>query len=264
MERLLARLERWFGRFAIPHLMAYVAVGTAILWLLSSSRPEALQRLTLDLDAVRRGQVWRLVTFALVPPATSPFGVFMDLYFMWWVGSSLEQHWGAFKLNVYYFIGMLGAIGAAAVTGHASNFWLNSASLMLAFATLFPDEQIMLYFVLPIRVKWLGWLGAAFIAYMLATGGMGTKVSIAACLAGYVLFFAGHWWDAWKSRNVVVRQRARRAELEPVAAGRAARVARTCAICGKSEDDGADIRVCSCEKCGGKPRTLCLEHARNH
>jgi membrane associated rhomboid family serine protease len=261
MERLLARLERVFGKFAIPNLMLYVAVGTGILWLLSSSRPEALDRLTLDLYAVRRGEVWRLVTFVLVPLDTSPVGILMDLYFMWWVGSSLEQHWGAFKLNAYYFVGMLGAIGAAAVTGHASNFWLNNASMMLAFATLFPDEQILLYFVLPVRVKWLGWVGAAFIAYMLAVGSIGTKLSIGACLAGYVLFFTGHWWDAWKSRSTIVRQKARRAEFESVAAERGGR---TCAICGKSESDGADIRVCSCAKCGGKPRTLCLEHARNH
>jgi membrane associated rhomboid family serine protease len=261
MERLLARLDRWFGRFALPHLMAYIAGGTGILWVLSNTRPEALQRLTLDFYAVEHGEFWRLFTFVLVPPATSAFGVMMDLYFMWWVGSSLEQHWGAFKLNLYYFVGMLGAIGAAAVTGHASNFWLNTASMMLAFATLFPDEQIMLYFVLPVRVKWLGWAGAAFIAYMLATGAMGTRVAIVACLAGYVLFFTGHWVDAWKSRSVIVRQKVRRSELEPGPSGRAVR---TCAICGKSEDDGADIRVCSCEKCGGKPRTLCLEHARNH
>lgn len=261
MDRLLARLERRLGRYAIPNLMAYIVGGMAILWVLSMSRPEALERLELDLWAVRRGQVWRLFTFVLIPPRSSPFWLMVNLYFMWWVGSSLERHWGAFKFNVYYFAGVLGAIVAALCTGAASNFWLNDASLLLAFATLFPDVEILVFFVLPVKVKWIGLLSAAPMALAFAMGGWVTKASILASLTGYVAFFAGHWLDAWRGREVRVRQRARRADLEasvPVFGHRA------CAICGAREADGADIRVCSCEKCGGKPRALCLEHARSH
>lgn len=261
MERLLARLDRRLGRYAIPNLMAYIVGGMAILWVLSMSRPEALERLELDLYAVRRGEVWRLLTFVLIPPRSSPFWLMVNLYFMWWVGSSLEQHWGAFKFNVYYFANVAGAIVAALLTGGASNFWLNDVALLLAFATLFPDVEILVFFVLPVKVKWLGLLSAAPMAYAFLVNGWETRASVLASLVGYVLFFAGHWRDAWRSRGVQVRQKARRAELDASAPvfGR-----RECAICGAREADGVDIRVCSCEKCGGKPRPLCLEHARNH
>jgi len=261
MERLLARLERRFGRYAIPNLIVFVIAGMAVVWALSREHPETQVRLMLDWSAVRRGQVWRLVTFLFVPLGSSTFSLFLNLYFMWWVGSSLEQHWGAFKFNVYYFAGVLGAIAAAAVTGVATNVWLNDASLLLAFATLFPDVQILLFFVFPIRVKWLGILSALPMGFFFLTGGWDTRASILASLAGYVLFFSRHWLDAWKQRGVVVRQKARRRELESDAPVLGQRV---CAICGAREADGTDIRVCSCEKCGGRPRALCLAHSRSH
>jgi hypothetical protein len=260
MDRLLARLERRIGRYAIPNLILYVVGGMAVVWVLSLSRPEGVERLVLDMDAVRRGQVWRLVTFLLIPPRSSPIWVLVNLYFTWWVGSSLEQHWGAFKFNVYYFIGALGTIAAALIAGPTSNTWLHS-SLFLAFATTFPDVSILLFFILPIRVKWLGLIAALGIAFAFTVGTWGTRASIVAALVNYVLFFGGHWRQFWRQRNVVVRQKARRESLRsdvPVFGQR------VCAICGAREADGTDIRVCSCDKCGGKPRALCLEHARNH
>lgn len=260
MERLLARLERRFGRYAIPNLIIFVVGGMAMVWALSLQHPETQVRLMLDWRAVRRGEAWRLFTFLFVPRGSSTF-LFLNLYFMWWVGSSLEQHWGAFKFNVYYFTGVLGAIAAAAVTGQANNVWLNDLSLLLAFATLFPDVEILLFFVLPIRVKWLGILSALPAAFYFLTEGWGTRASILASLAGYLLFFSGHWWDASRRRGVVVRQKARLNEFESTAPVFGNRV---CAICGAREADGTDIRVCSCEKCGEKPRALCLPHSRSH
>jgi membrane associated rhomboid family serine protease len=258
MDRLLARLERKIGRYAIPNLILYVVGGMAVVWVLSLSRP--IDRLMLDMDAVRRGEVWRLVTFLFIPPRSSALWVLVNLYFTWWVGSSLEQHWGSFKFNVYYFIGAIGTIAAAVVAGAASNTWLDS-SLFLAFATIFPDVSILLFFVVPVRVKWLGILAAIGVAIAFALGSWATRASIAAALFNYVLFFGGHWRDVWRHRTVAVRQKSRREHMKSTAPvfGQ-----RTCAICGASEADGTDIRVCSCDKCGGQPRALCLEHARSH
>jgi hypothetical protein len=261
MERILARLERRFGRYAIPNLIVYIVGGMAIVWALKFVRPEIEERLLLDMAAVRRGEVWRLVMFLFIPPRSSDFWILINLYFTWWVGSSLNEHWGAFKFNAYYFLGALGTILAAVLTGPTTNVWLD-ASMFLAFATLFPDVSILLFFVLPIRVKWLGLIAAAGIAISAATGGWGVRTSIAAALVNYVLFFGEHWWDVWKRRNVVVRQKARREEHR--SSGPPVFGQRACAICGAREADGADIRVCSCDKCGGTARTLCLEHARNH
>ncbi len=265
MDRLLARLDRSLGRYAIPHLMTYIVAGMGILWVLSHSRPEALDRLELDLWAVKHGEVWRLFTFVLIPPRSSPIWLLVNLYFMWWVGSSLEQHWGAFKFNAYYFANVAGALVAAFITGAASNFWLNDAALLFAFATLFPDVEILAFFIIPVKVKWIGLLSALPMAYAFFVGEWVTRASILASLVGYVVFFAGHWRDAWHGRQVKVRQKARRVELDSSATVSGfAFGQRSCAICGAREADGADIRVCSCEKCGGTQRTLCLAHARSH
>ncbi len=261
MDRLLARLERRFGRFAIPNLILYVVGGMAIVWMLSLVRPEIVERLVLDMAAVRRGEVWRLVTFLFIPPAASSWWILIALYFTWWVGSSLEQHWGSFRFNAYYLLGALGTVLAAVLTGPQSNTYLDS-SLFFAFATLFPDVTILLFFVLPVKVKWLGIASAVLVAYSAVMGDWSTRAAIAASLVNYGVFFGGHWAQWWKMRNIAVRQKARRATLkssEGTVFGQ-----RVCAICGAREADGADIRVCSCEKCGGQPRTLCLEHARNH
>jgi rhomboid family protein len=254
MDRLLARLERRIGRYAIPNLILYVVGGMAVIWLLSRSRPEAVGRLILDMSAVRRGEVWRLLTFLFIPPRSQTLWVMLNLYFTWWVGSSLERHWGSFKFNAYYFIGAIGTIFAALIAGPTSNTWLHS-SLFLAFATTFPDVTILLFFILPIRVKWLGILAAVLIAVELARGDWAERASIVAALLNYLLFFAEHW----RKPSVAVRQKARQEQFRPPTFGQ-----RVCAICGVREADGVDIRVCSCEKCGGQPRALCLDHARNH
>ncbi|HEY8042358.1 MAG TPA: rhomboid family intramembrane serine protease [Polyangiaceae bacterium] len=260
MDRLLARLERKIGRFAIPNLILYVVGGMALVWVLSFARPEIVERLVLDMDAVRRGEVWRLVTFLFIPIGSSAIWILLNLYFAWWVGTSLEQHWGAFKFNAFYFVGVLGTILAAVLAGPQSNTWLD-ASLFLAFATTFPDVQILLFFILPIRVKWLGIVAGIGILAAFALGDWDARASIGAAMANYLLFFAGHWWQVWKMRSLAVRQKARRTTFESNAPVFGKRV---CAICGKREADGADIRVCSCDKCGGQQRALCLEHARNH
>jgi hypothetical protein len=260
MDRLLARLERSIGRFAIPNLITFIVGGMALVWVLSMAKHGMISRIELDMSAVRRGEVWRLVTFLFIPLDTSPIWMLVALYFTWWVGSSLEQNWGSFKFNAFYVLGIAGTVIAALIAGPQTNFWLD-VSLTLAFATTFPDVQILLFFILPIRVKWLGIVAAVGILAALALGGWDTRASIAAAMGNYLLFFGGHWWGVWKSRNLQVRQKARRATLQ---SGAPVFGQRTCAICGAREADGADIRVCSCEKCGGQQRALCLEHARNH
>jgi hypothetical protein len=260
MDRLLARLDRKIGRYAIPHLMTFIVGGMALIWVLSLTRPEILQRTVLDMDAVRHGEVWRLVTFLLMPIGSSAIWILVNLYFTWWIGSSLEQNWGAFKFNAFYLLGALGTILAAVLAGPQTNFFLDG-SLMLAFATVFPEVQILLFFILPIRVKWLGIVAAIGLGIAFARGEWATRASIIAAVGNYVLFFGGHWWSVWRARNVQVRQKARLVQFE---SGVPVFGQRVCAICGAREADGADIRVCSCEKCGGQQRALCLGHARNH
>jgi membrane associated rhomboid family serine protease len=280
MERLLSRLDRRFGKYAIPNLIGYVVGGMALVAVLSALKPAFPEHLLLDMHAVRRGEVWRLVTFLFIPPTGSPIWLLINLYFTWWIGSSLERAWGAFKLNAFYFMGALLTILAAVAVGPMDNLWLDS-SMFIAFATVFPDATVLLFFIIPVRVKWLGILAALAALFFAAVGPWETRAAVGAALANYMLFFSDHWVAARKHKALIVRQRA---QLEKIRAGRplvaldAPRAVtirereddapafgrRTCAICGASEVDGTDIRVCSCDKCGNRPRTLCLTHARAH
>ena len=261
MDRLLARLERTFlGRLTIERLTTFIVGATALVYVLALSRPALVAQLTLIPQLVPT-EPWRLLTFLFVPQETSLLWLLVALYFTWIVGTNLENEWGAFKYNAYYFLGALGAIAVAWATGQPQgNYWLN-ISLFFAFATLFPAFQILLFFIIPVRVKWLGLLGAVYVGYQFIVAGLGAKAAIGVALANYLLFFSGHLVGLARGRRLAVRQAARRAEHQPVAP---IPVSRSCAICGARQDDGADIRVCSCEKCGGKPRDLCLEHARSH
>jgi membrane associated rhomboid family serine protease len=274
MERLLARLERRFGAYAVENLILYIVGGMAIVWILAQARPEVIGRLTLNIHAVRQGQLWRLVTFLFIPPGLSPVWILVNLYFTWWIGSSLEQQWGAFKFDLYVLLSAVATILAAVIVecipgvygGPTSNAWLLgvNGSLLVALATVSPNEEILVMFVIPVRLKWLGILAAAAAGYFFVLGSWGDRASILAASAVYGLYFAEHWVRALQHERVLARQSARRASFEePSGQGRAFGQ-RVCAICGVREADGADIRVCSCEKCGRQPRSLCLEHARNH
>lgn len=269
MERLLARLERRFRRLAIPGLPKLLAGGMGIAYLGTMARPALGEMLLLDRRAILAGQAWRLLSWLFIPPDDlflglhgGPIMVMFGIYMTWLFGSALEDEWGTFKLNAFFFAGVLGTVVAGMATGHPMDNGAFMLSLFLAYATLFPDTVFRIMFILPVRAKWLGLLAAAGIALNVIVGGWGTRFATIASVGNYLLFFAGHWWDWWKDRNLRVRQAARRARGEGAPGPKVG--GRRCAICGASEDDGADIRVCTCDKCGGKPRTLCLEHARNH
>jgi len=263
MERLLARLERKLGRFAIPNLTLYLVGAMAFAFAVCIFRQDLYAMMPFDVRFVAR-QPWRVVTWLVMPPSMSPFWVFMNLAFYYFLGNSLESNWSAFKYNVYLLVGALGAMGASIALGvPATNAFLLE-SLLFAVATLAPNHEIQFFFF-PIKLKWIAIVTAVFIVYSAVGGTTGDWIMIAAGFANYLLFFGGHLLELVRGRRLEVRQAARRASFRPPPVVRGKdETGRACAICGVRQDDGADIRVCTCEKCGGKARELCLEHARNH
>jgi membrane associated rhomboid family serine protease len=265
MDRLLARLERRLGKLAIENVATILVAGMAIVFLTSLAQPGFQQWLTLDMRRVSRGEVWRLVTYLFLPGTREIWWIVFDLYWVWMIVASLESEWGAFKLNVYYLVGMGATTIAAIVSGGAvANMYLN-VSCVFAVATLFPNYEILVLGIVPVKMRWLGWIGVAYCVRDFVSQGRSTKAAIVAAMVNYFLFFGPHLVGLWRSRSVEARQGARRVS-ERAPPSRGATGGRACAICGAREDDGADIRVCSCERCqsAGGARTLCLEHARNH
>lgn len=201
----LGRMERKLGRFSIPNLMLYIAATILVVYLADFMLGMGISGyLTLDRGAVFSGQVWRLITFVFVPPTFSVVSLLFTLYFYYLIGTGLEAQWGSFRFNVYYFCGMLGAIIAAMITGYGSATYLN-LSLFLAFAALFPDFQVMLFFLFPIKIKYLAYLDWALFAlsfvFALISRDWGTVGAIAASLLNYFLFFGGSIGRYFRNRK---------------------------------------------------------------
>ena len=144
------------------------------------------------------------MTFLFVPFSSgSILNFVIAAYFLWFVGSALEAAWGDFRFNLYILAGMLGAILACLVTGSADTYCLE-LSLLLAFAILYPEMQVLLFFFIPLRVKYLGiFAGAVWVLSFLSVSWMG-KLNYLLSMAGFLLFFAPKVWSdlrAWYRRE---------------------------------------------------------------
>src|ERR1043165_7319645 len=122
MERWLTKLERRFGKYAPHNLILWIVGLSRLVYVLSYASPGWLETLVLDWDAVRRGEVWRLVTFLFLPwgggsGILGPIFTIIALWFLYTVGSSLEAEWGSFKFDVYYLVGVVATLVGAFLFG---------------------------------------------------------------------------------------------------------------------------------------------------
>ena len=209
MNHLLNRLSRKLGRYAISNLMYILSGGMLFVYLADYLLPQlgVGSWIGLNWNLVLQGQVWRVVSFVFAPPASSPLWILLSLYFNCLIGSALEREWGTFRFNVYYLVGVIGAIITAAVTGFASNVYLN-LSLFLCFAILYPNFEVTLFFLLPIKVKYLAILDAVGFVWALVSGSWSTRMLVLMAVLNVLLFFGQDWlkrirawWGFRKTRN---------------------------------------------------------------
>ena len=201
--KFLDRLSYKYGRHAIENLMLYIVIGMAIIFisdflLLPQIGISLSALLAFDKAAILSGQIWRIFTFIFIPPDSSLIFIIFALYFYWMIGSGLESAWGSFKFNVYYLVGILGTIAAGLLTGYANNYYLN-LSLFFAFAALYPDFQVLLFFILPVKIKWLAWLDAAYFVISFFRSGLGGKIALLVAIANFLLFFGGDFFRRIKA-----------------------------------------------------------------
>jgi hypothetical protein len=257
----LDKLERALGRFAVPNISLFVVIGQVFVLMAVMFR--ALDPDWLDYVPVlaMHGQWWRILTFLfLVPVPVSLIGyVFTAFgwYLFYLMGSALEGYWGAFRYNVFLFISYALTVSLAFVTPGqpVSNLYI-LGSVFLAFAYLNPDFELILFFILPVKIKWLALLTCIGAALKFAQGGLGTRLQIAAPFASLLLFFGA---DAWRTFRHGRRTAARRAqavdnENEP---------RHVCHVCGKTDLSHPDLDFRYCSKCAGD-QCYCPEHIHNH
>ncbi|NLM75037.1 MAG: hypothetical protein GX187_02955 [Clostridiaceae bacterium] len=214
----LSRLERRYGRYAISNLTMYIAVMNIAVVFLSyilfgGSVYNTVYSLALLPDKVLQGQVWRLVTFIFLPDTYSLIWIFFAAYLTYIIGASLERYWGSFRLNVYFFTGVIGSIIAAFITGAGYTGYYLNLSLFLAFATLFPDYELLLFFILPVKVKWLGLINAFYLISLIIRYALSKNWQLAAAVLvaviNYLVFFGGDFINWVKMKRQVARNRKR-------------------------------------------------------
>lgn len=200
----LNKLERKVGKFSIPNLMNLILVGMAVVFLsdifLSVQYGTTLSSyLYFSRSAIFHGEVWRILSFLFIPINSSPIWILFSMYFYWLIGSGLEREWGSFRFNVFYLCGAIGTIISGLITGYVGNTYLNF-SLFLAFALLYPDFQVMLFFILPVKMKWLAWLDVAFLALEFLRSSWSGKLAILFALANILLFFGKDFWQFFQNQ----------------------------------------------------------------
>jgi len=286
--KFIQLLEKKFGKYAIPNLMKYVIALYAIGLIIFTINPYAYMFLGLEVDMVLKGQVWRLLTF-LIPYNTldNIIFVFLKAYIFYMIGNALENAWGSFKLNLYFFSAVFFNIVAAFIVyglfkvnilGIVYRLLLASpldiiySSMFFAFAALYPNTQFLLYFIIPIKVKYLAWLNGALYIYdiisLIRQKLYFGIIPIVVSLANFLIFFlATRNYRRLSPREIERRAKFRRQVKEGMGYGNTGRhtviTRHRCAVCGRTEldDDNLEFRFCS--KCDGNYE-YCMEHLFTH
>ena len=199
IERLLNRLERRFGEIYIPHF-AYVLVGLKLVGLvLMRGNPQVYARLIFIPEKVLQGEWWRLLGFLCIPETSNLFWLFFELYLLVLFVNGLEQRWGAFRVNVYYLCGYVLSVSFSLLTGWTLGdaSYLNR-TLMLAFAALYPNFPLYLFFIISVPIKWLALLIWAWMAYTFITAPWMGRIFLLVIISNYLLFFGPSHWQSVK------------------------------------------------------------------
>lgn len=187
---MLSTLERKFGRFAIPNLTMIFIVGQVVMFVLCQKEPQVWERIVLIPSKVLDGEVYRLLSFLLMPPGKVIFWAILAWYVFHLMGTALEAYWGTFRFNVFLLTGYLATVAVSFITpaGIVSNGFMQG-SIFLAFAYLNPDFKILLAFVFPVKIKWFALVAWISFAFVLASGSWTQRLHIIAGVLNFFLFF---------------------------------------------------------------------------
>jgi membrane protein implicated in regulation of membrane protease activity len=255
--KLLSKLERVLTPYAVPNLTLGLIAVQGLVYLLAKSRPDIRYQALLVPELVLQGQLWRLVTFVAVPPTTDLLFAFFFWYMFYLMGTALESYWGAFRYNAFLLIGYLATVAASFVspeTGSTNAFL--EASVFLAFATVYPEFVFYIFFIIPVKVKWLAALQVLGYIYLFALGDWLIRLLLLASIANYLLFF-------W--RDIVGRVRSGQRHMA-AQVGRPTKVKQPfhrCTVCGITDLTNPEMDFRYCTQCDGS-YGYCTEHVRNH
>lgn len=273
------KFEKKFGKYAIPNLTLVLIACYVVGYLIQAINGTFLYYLTLDPYQILHGQIWRLFTWVIVPPDSLDFFTIIMLYFYYSLGTMLERTWGTYRYNVYIFSGMVFTIigsflcmgyvyltngealaypGAAeyifSIASTAFSTYYINLSIFMAFAATYPDMQVLLMFVIPVKMKVMGILDGVLLVFSFLTGGTFTKFAIVACMFNFIVFYFSS-----RRRIASPKQMKRQTEFKQQVRKSAAITKHKCAICGRTDEDDPALEFRFCSKCNGN-----YEYCQNH
>lgn len=286
----MSNFEKKFGKYAIKNISLVLILFYACGYLINWINPVMFNYLTLNPYAILfKGQIWRLITWLIIPPENFSFFTLIMLYFYYSIGTTLERTWGTYRYNLYLFLGIIfTAVGAFAMMGFVylfqrdilfalgaenyfavlstmfSTYYVNM-SIFLAFAATFPDMQVLLFFFIPIKVKILGIIYGVLLVYEFIAGvgnkylNAANRFVIGASLLNFIVFFL-------TSRNMIhmsPKQVKRRQEFKREVKQSAKITRHKCAICGRTEETNPELEFRFCSKCDGNYE-YCQDHLFTH
>lgn len=280
----MSKFEKKFGKYAIKNISLMLILCYACGYIIELINANFLNYLTLNPYAILHGQVWRLVTWIIVPPSSFDFFTLLMLYVYYSLGTSLERTWGTYRLNLYLFEGMLFTVlGAFALMGVSYAFLPNviaayggesyffslvavmfstyyvNMSIFLAFAATFPDISMLLFFVIPIKVKYLGIIYGVILVYDFFAGSIYNKFVIGASMLNFLVF----WLTSRNHIHMSPKQIKRRQTFQKEVKKNTGVTRHKCAICGRTEEDDPTLEFRFCSKCAGNYE-YCQQHLFTH
>jgi len=265
----ISKLEKKYRRYAIKDLIKYLVIGAVIVFAVAHlDRTGTIYHLlTLDRATILQGQIWRLVTFIFIPETLDALFIIFVLYLFYMFGSSLERLWGSFRLNLYYAIGMLTAIIAAFISksGMGSALYLN-LSIFLAFAYLYPNFKLLIFFIIPVKVKYLALFELLFVAYSIIVHPWYIKIAAILSFSNFFIFFGKDIYHARilpKLRPVIKERRKKKVMAARPKLSKNAVFNYKCRECGRTSKDHPELKFGYCIICGSDYE-YCQDHLGNH
>ncbi len=283
----------------IPNLMLYIVIGCGFVSLLTSlGYTDIYMALCFDKQLILQGQIWRLVTYIFTLGSGNMLMTLIVLYCTYSLGRAVESSWGSMKFTLYYLVTILMMdIFAMIFDGHVLlyewssqtmtvgsgsvtvRYWMAEflhLSLILCYATMNPDNMFVIFFVIPIRARFLSLIYLAYslyqvIALTVPVVFLPHNLFPLVGLLSYFLFFGRDVLDllplSWRVKKRKPRKKSVHTgpmEFQPAQHSAKAEVySHKCAVCGRTDVTNPELEFRYCSRCSGY-HCYCQDHINNH
>ena len=279
MNRINRSIEKFCYKhphFGIPNLVLILVIASAVSYLIymMDTTNTYLSLIMFSPYHILRGQVWRLITWVLCPLYLRPISLLIALYFYYFIGSTLERQWGKTKFTVYFLFGMVLYIVFGFVVYFISGkiVYLDASylylSMFFAFATYYPDQRVLLFFIIPIKIKWLALIDAALFIYAIVTSGWPSMFLPILAFVTYFVICGDELISYLKYSGIIKPKTSNTINFKRAVKNSSSKEEKKpyrykCAVCGRTDTDNPGLEFRYCSRCQGY-HCFCIDHINSH